>query len=88
MEHGIVMTGKGRKNNFMWPSIARLADGRLIAVCSGFRQIVERAIRSVRYSAGRPRRGRYAVERRVYPDDLQQYEILSEKMRKGLGVRR
>ncbi len=37
MEHGIVMTGKGRKNNFMWPSIARLADGRLIAVCSGFR---------------------------------------------------
>ncbi len=37
MEHGIVMSGRGRKKNFMWPSIARLRDGRLIAVSSGFR---------------------------------------------------
>lgn len=37
MENGIVMSAFGKKNNFMWPSIVRLADGRLIAVGSGFR---------------------------------------------------
>lgn len=37
MNHGVIMTGSGKKNNFMWPSIARLADGRLIVVSSGFR---------------------------------------------------
>lgn len=37
MNHGIVMAGTGRKDNFMWPSVTRLSDGRLIVVCSGFR---------------------------------------------------
>ena len=37
MKHGTVMKGSGIFGYFAWPSIARLADGRLVAVASGFR---------------------------------------------------
>lgn len=37
MKNGIVMSNPGEKGNFCWPSVARLANGRLAVVASGFR---------------------------------------------------
>lgn len=37
MKHGTVIKGEGMFGYFAWPSIARLKDGRLVTVCSGFR---------------------------------------------------
>ena len=37
MHHGTVIKGEGAFGYFAWPSIARLKDGRLVTVCSGYR---------------------------------------------------
>ena len=37
MKHGTIIKQDGTFGYFAWPSVARLKDGRLITVCSGFR---------------------------------------------------
>ena len=37
MKHGTVVESSRLFGGFNWPSVARLPDGRIAAVCSGFR---------------------------------------------------